>query len=266
MKKFICAAAVLAVGISSAVSFGGCKSGEAYVQFTLSEDGTYYIVSGVSGDKRGLTSYDVPATYSAEDGGELLPVKEIGYEAFFQCFNLTDVTLPNTVTKIGLRAFAGCSFSEFTIPDSVSFIDSAAFGNCSNLSEITIPAGVTALGPQAFAFCSSLEKVYLNANITVLEYRTFYNNYAAVGGNVFSDTKLKEIYLPATLEKIQLEAWSGNFFLSDIYYEGTEQQWNEIYFFEMVEKDGDESGYEEKKYSMSEALGSNGTIHYNVEF
>ena len=265
MKKFICAAAVAAVGIMSTITFGGCKAGDAYVDFTLSEDGTYYIVSGVSGDKHGLTSYDVPAEYSAEEGGELLPVKEIGTEAFYNCRDLAAVTLPDTVEIIGERAFAYTGISSVTIPDSVTQIKYAAFGACESLTEITIPESVTVLESRAFAYCTGLEKAYVKADVTDLKARVFYNSVESYGGNIYTNTSLTEVYLPATLQKIHSEALFGNA-ISDIYFAGTEEQWNALYFYKMELKEGAKDEYEEKKVEKDKAMSSATKIHYNAEF
>ncbi|MDE7256780.1 MAG: leucine-rich repeat domain-containing protein [Clostridia bacterium] len=265
MKKFICAAAVAAVGIMSVISLGGCKAGEAYVEYTLSESGDYYIVSGVSGDRLGLTGYEVPAEYSAEEDGELLPVKEIGEMAFYECFELKEITIPDTVEKIGTLAFAKCGFSEFIIPDSVTEIGGGAFGMCDSLTEITVPESVEKMGNLAFYCCTSLEKAYVKASITVLEEKVFFNTVISQGGNIFSETSLKEVYLPAGLEKIHVTALSGNA-ITDIYFAGTETQWNGLYFFEMVKKQDAEDEYEEKRIEKSAAINKNVKIHYNAEF
>lgn len=268
MKKFICAAAVVAAGILPIISFGGCKAGEAHVEYTLSESGDYYIVSGVSGDRLGLTSYEVPATYSEGEDGESLPVKEIGDEAFYECFDLTHITIPDTIVRIGTLAFAKCGFSQFTIPEGVTEIAGGAFGMCNSLTEITVPASVQTLGNLAFYSCTSLKKAYIKdgeSSITVLNEKVFFNTVVTHGGNVFSETSLTELYLPASLEKIHVTALSGNA-ITDIYFAGTEEQWNNLYFFEMVKKEGKEDEYEEKKVEKSSALNSKVNIHCDVEF
>lgn len=265
MKRFVCAAAVIAVGICSVISFGGCKEGEAYVEYKLSESGDYYIVSGVSGDKRGLKSYEVPAEYSAAEGESALPVKEIGYEAFFQCTNLSWVTIPDSVEIIGERAFAQCRFSKFTIPEGVKEIRRGAFGLCEALTEITVPASVEVLAYQAFYCCSSLEKAVVKADITDLTAQVFYNTVAAQGGNVYTNSSLSKVYLPATVQKIDASALYGNF-LTDIYFEGTPEQWNAVSFYERTLKEGTENEYEEKEVEKSSALPGGVNFHYDEKF
>lgn len=264
MKKFICAAAVVAVGIMSTISFGGCTTGAASVEYTLSEDGTYYIVSGVSGDKQGLTSYDVPAEYSAEEGGVALPVKEIGTEAFYRCSSLTSITIPDTIEVIGERAFVQCSFSKFTIPDSVTEIRFGAFGMCDSLTEITIPESVSVLESRAFAYCTGLEKAYVKANITDLPARVFYNSVASHGGSVYTKTSLTQVYLPATLQKIHSEALFGNY-ITDLYFAGNEEQWSLLYFYNIEEDEDTPGEYKENRLEKGAVI-KNVNVHFNVEF
>ena len=262
MKKFICIAAIIIVGICSALSFSGCKVGKAYVDYTLSEDGTYYIVKGVSGDKRGLTEYEVPATYCAEEGGETLPVQEIGDEAFFECYNLAKVTIPNSITKIGVRAFAKCSFKQFTIPESVTEICFGAFGMCEYLTEITLPSSVTTLEPLAFAYCTGLKTACVKADVTDLKDRVFYNSVATVGNDVYTHTALKTVYLSASITKICNTALAGNI-IKDIYFAGSEEQWNALYFYENVTSG---NAVEEKRLEKSDVIDGSVNIHFNAEF
>lgn len=57
--------------------------------------------------------------------------------AFSNCINLTLVTIPNSVTKIGENAFLNCSsLVTITIPDSVKIIDSSAFQDCTKLTTV----------------------------------------------------------------------------------------------------------------------------------
>ena len=273
MKKLFCAAG--AACILAACIFSGCNLGDATVNFTLSEDGTHYVVSGVSGNRRALKVCNIPAEYSPEEGGQALPVTEIGYEAFFGCLSLYSVTLPDTVTAIGDRAFAQCMFSKFTIPESVQSIGYGAFGMCDALTEITVPQSVTQLSPLAFAYCTKLEKATVKADITVLRDRVFYNTAPTQGSDIYTDTSLTEIYLPASLQKIEVtydkkysryvSAIDGNF-ITDIYFAGTEEQWNELYFYSTEKKEGTENEFKEKKWEKDTFLGPELKIHFNVEF
>ncbi len=264
MKKLlslICSICLLAV---AAFALSAC-GGEAIVKYKLSDDGTHFIVSGVTGRTSSLGSYEIPSEYSEEEGGELLPVTEIGEEAFMGCNALYSITLPDTIEKIGVRAFMNCGFRNFTIPESVKSIGYAAFGKCTSLTEITIPQSVTDLQPYAFAYCSNLETVVLKAEIEDLPPYTFANSYASVSGNLYTSTSLKNIYLSSSLKKINLYALDGNLF-DDIYFAGSEETWNELYFYTYEKVEGSGNEYKEKKLEKSEVIRNGVTVHYNVEF
>ena len=84
----------------------------------------------------------------------------IADSAFSNCFSLTSVTIPNSVTSIGEGAFRGCrSLTSVTIPNSVTSIGSSAFYDCWSLTSVTIPNSVTSIGSYAFYVCFSLKSV-----------------------------------------------------------------------------------------------------------
>ena len=98
-------------------------------------------------------------------------VTRIGSYAFWGCSGLTSVTIPNSVTSIGSLAFLGCSgLTSVTIPNSVTSIGNQAFWNCSGLTSITIPNSVTSIGSFAFSGCSGL------TSITVAQGNTKYDS------------------------------------------------------------------------------------------
>ena len=87
----------------------------------------------------------------------------------YQC----DVTVPATVTHKGITftvtaigdwAFWNCKeLTSVTIPSSVTTIGEAAFRDCSGLTSVSIPNSVTTIGERAFWNCSSLRNVIQSA-------------------------------------------------------------------------------------------------------
>ena len=79
---------------------------------------------------------------------------------------MTELTLPNSITSIGVGVFQGCSgLTELTLPNSVMSIGRSAFGGCSGLTELTLSNSVTSIGGYAFAYCCGLVKITSLAEI-----------------------------------------------------------------------------------------------------
>lgn len=126
-------------------------------------------------------------------------VTGIGEKAFYNCFNLTSVTIPNSVTSIGTSAFYYCNSLTFvTIPNSVTLIGDAAFRHCSGLTSIIIPNSITSLSSSVFSDCSGLVSVTIPNSVTNL------------GGFAFSEcSSLTSVTIPNSVRSIGLYAFRG---------------------------------------------------------
>lgn len=137
----------------------------------------------VRGDYAALSEVNIPASVIYED--EQYSVGAIGDSAFYNCTNLTQIGIANSIKWIGGRAFCNCTgLTSAEIPDSVSIIRESLFDNCQNLQSvklssnateisshvfnncyrlksIVIPSGVTSIGYDAFASCNSLTRVFI---------------------------------------------------------------------------------------------------------
>ena len=88
-------------------------------------------------------------------------VTSIGLAAFSGCVNLTSINIPDGVTEIGAWAFYGCkSLTSINIPDSVAKIGKYAFEGCSGLAHINIPDSITTIDESVFMRCSN----YISTN------------------------------------------------------------------------------------------------------
>ena len=170
------------------------------------------------------------------------------------------------VEKIGDLAFSYCGLTELTIPATVTHIGFGAFAVCDNLTSVSIPDTVTVLEDKAFFSCENLEKAYVKANVSVLSDGVFGVVINSGGGNTYVASSLKEIYLGASITKINVTALQGTP-LTDVYFAGNAEEWEEVYFFELVtEKDNKgESVVKENKLDKKKVMG-NVNLHLNAQF
>lgn len=88
--------------------------------------------------------------------------------------SVTDVVIPEGVTRIGNQAFWGCkSLTSITIPEGVTSIGNSAFGNCVSLTGITIPEGVTDIKQSAFSRCGALTDLAFPKSMGCIESYAF---------------------------------------------------------------------------------------------
>ncbi len=103
-------------------------------------------------------------------------VTSLGVGTFFESTGLTKVTLPEGILTLPLYTFYGCrSLVDITIPGSVSTLGSYAFAECTNLTEITIPDGVTSIGELAFFTCTGLTAITIPSSVASIDTWAFYN-------------------------------------------------------------------------------------------
>lgn len=85
-----------------------------------------------------------------------------GYSLYLNGKELTELTIPSSVTAIGSYTFANCkSITSVTIEDGVKAIYRNAFSRCINLKTATVPNSVTSYGYDVFGSCNSMESMTL---------------------------------------------------------------------------------------------------------
>jgi hypothetical protein len=100
--------------------------------------------------------------------------------AFSQCHNLANVTIPNSVSSIGICAFFATGLDSVTIANNVTSIGDYAFECCFSLQYVAIGSGVSLIGTDAFQDCYSLLAFSVHTNNLV---------YASVAGVLFNQAQ-----------------------------------------------------------------------------
>ena len=88
-------------------------------------------------------------------------VKKIGNYAFCGCSALKDISITKNIETIGASAFSGCSSITAVDISSLTEIASCTFYGCSSLTSVVIPDTVKKIGDYAFVDCSGLTEVTL---------------------------------------------------------------------------------------------------------
>lgn len=207
---------------NASLTRGDNYSGKITVPSTILYEGESYRVKGVAARAFRETSV---SSVILESG-----IESIGQEAFGNCQQLVNVSLPPTLTTIDAHAFLSCHrLTSIVIPASVNTLGNCIFSDCANLSSLEveegnktyesrganaiiesktntllygckntiIPTSVTAIGYEAF-FGSNIESIQIPGSVKT------------IGNNSFNCCRyLKEVILPEGLET--LEGWAfGN--------------------------------------------------------
>lgn len=143
-------------------------------------------------------------------------VNRIGQYAFANCKLLTSVTIPDSIVEIGEGAFEDCGLlKSITIPDSVTKIGSNAFSGCTSITSIVIPDGVDAISRLIFSGCRSLTSVTIPSTVTeIRDYAfefcqslksiTIPNDVVYIGDSAFGHCKsLTSVIIPDAVTEIE---------------------------------------------------------------
>lgn len=207
MKKFIFLVLFFIFVLACALIFSACGTGlndqnnnndnnpsssAKELEYTLSNDGNYYIVSG-QGDLSGDIS--IPDTYKS------LPVTEIADGAFRSSDDITKVNIGKSVKSIGDGAFYECEELEYVIfseNSQLETIEENVFSYCRSLKSVTFPSTVTKIGNAAFQYDYALATVTFGENSCL----------QSIGSDAFADClALKEIEIPDSVVSIDRGAF-----------------------------------------------------------
>ena len=179
--------------------------GICYEVFNM-DDKTVIVTSNAGPFGDCFYSGDIIIPQSVFYENDTYTVTGIGSAAFYNGKNITSITIPESVSNIGINAFSGCSqlasvyindlaswcsiefgdygsqpfsyashlylkgeeITNLIIPNNVTSISAKAFSGCNELISVTIPEGVTSIGRNAFEACSGLISLSLPSSLTFI--------------------------------------------------------------------------------------------------
>ncbi|MCH5324725.1 MAG: leucine-rich repeat protein [Eubacterium sp.] len=241
--KRILAVLIGALAVCAVCAIGASAATWGDYQYNVLDDGTvdiYYY----KGSEKNLS---IPKTINGKT------VTSISSGTFYGCTGVNTITIPDSVTRIEMGAFSQCpdlteinvasgnkAFSSengvlftkakdylicwpcakkgsYTVPSSVICIVDGAFSFCDNITSVTIPDSVEYINPAAFYYCKGLTSIKLPNKLMYIEVSTFYGC-----------TKLTSITIPKSVKRIDSSAFYECNAIKDVYYTGTQAQWNNI--------------------------------------
>ena len=118
-------------------------------------------------------------------------IKVIGIQAFNQQSTLTKVPFPEGVTELQGTFFNCYNLEEIILPDSLEHIPDLAFCSCMSLKEIVLPPNLKSLGSLAFYDCKSLISIEIPPTVKSIEMTTFYNCESLETVSYYKQTKIE---------------------------------------------------------------------------
>ena len=100
-------------------------------------------------------------------------VRTINSGAFSGCSGLRSVKIPNSVRTLGWGAFSKTGITNISIPDSVTKIEEAAFMNCKELNFVKLPKNINKIDCETFANCTNLQNVVIPKSVKDIEFTAF---------------------------------------------------------------------------------------------
>ena len=151
-------------------------------------------------------------------------VTQISAYAFYKYSNLQTISIPDSVITIGNNVFYGCTNLAYNIYDNGMYLGNASdpysflIDTCSDsLTECMIHDATRIICDSAFKNCKSLAHIAIPNNVIRIGQSAFYQC-----------TGLTSVTIGNGLGLVDTSAFSGCTGLKNVYYAGSETQWNEI--------------------------------------
>lgn len=176
--------------------------------------------------------------------------------AFYGCSSLQTITVASGVQSLGDYAFSGCSsLRAIDLPETITYMGIASFEKCASLERITIPfVGVSTCRGQYEAFGSLFGSAQYEGGEMITQIKgsigtqSYEYSYCIPVGlkhvkilkhNEYSSTRafanckyIESITFGKGVTRVETTSINGCTALTDIYYEGTKEEWKNLRYSE----------------------------------
>ena len=223
----------------------------------------YSSLDGVLYDKNKINLISYPSSKNDTEFTAPSTLKNIGEYSFNYNKKLKTVNLPN-VEVIGNSAFEITNVTAVNLSPSLRKIDSWAFNYCEQLTNADLPNGLEYIGMYAFRNCKLLENIRIPESVTYIGVWAFDDTYildtfnsddtvfyhdnwllyvkSAVSGRfevregavglgeeaLYNCSRITSVKLPSSIKYINARVFDSDSSLTDIYYNGSESDWQNI--------------------------------------
>lgn len=180
---------------------------------TLTISGTGTIVGFAYDSAQGYSKYRSEIFHIVIEEG----ITDVGDFAFANLFQLKSIQIADSVKTIGKFAFSDCfNVTELYLGNGLTSVGAAAFSTLESLQQVILPQGLQTLSAELFA-CSGLTSIAIPEGVTLIG-----------NGALRGCRKMTSVTIPASVTQINYAAFRDCDSLTDIYYTGTQEQWEAI--------------------------------------
>ena len=195
---------------------------------TLTISGTGTVTGFPSDSSEGYMKYNMEIRHIVIEEG-ITVIAPFSFQRTL--FNLESIWIADSVTTIGEMAFANnFKVEQLRLGSGLKTIGEGAFTTLERLKSLMLPAGVQSIKGEAFSL-SGIKTLSIPEGISVIN-----------DGAFRASANLTSVFIPNSVKEIKYAAFRDCDNLTDVYYSGSQAQWEAVEIDNTVDGKGDSNG------------------------